>query len=167
MKKINILIGLMYILSVFVYAKSSMSCNEYYKDEYSGREKVAKVAKLKDNYMNRYHEDVVYAICKTKEDPYSSFRSGYISKRDTDAILAVFGKNNLNPKLTSSEISYRFVKEKLDNYGLCSYCSDNATQWYVKRQDSKCANLVQKALDGNQNAINILINFPDYCEWNY
>jgi hypothetical protein len=55
------------------------------------------------------------------------------------------------------------VELKLLELGMCNACADNAAAFYVKMPASRCAQLVQQALEGNSVAIKKLLDNPDYC----
>jgi hypothetical protein len=63
--------------------------------------------------------------------------------------------------------SYKNIKQKFSDMGLCSACADNVTQYYRKKPDSRCGALAKKALAGNPEAETELIAFPSYCVWEY
>ena len=63
--------------------------------------------------------------------------------------------------------SYKIIKQKLTDMGLCNACADNVTQYYRKKPDSRCGALAKKALAGNPEAEAELITFPPYCVWEY
>ena len=56
---------------------------------------------------------------------------------------------------------------QLSDLGLCSACADNVANYLMSKPNSRCTRLAKKALNGNENAIDVLVSNPDYCVWNY
>jgi hypothetical protein len=72
-------------------------------------------------------------------------------------------RTKIDPKLLRhDDIDNRFLA-----MGLCSACADNVTQFYISKPDSQCGRLARSAIEGNQEAINLLQTDPSYCRWNY
>jgi hypothetical protein len=62
-------------------------------------------------------------------------------------------------------------REDLDNrlleMGLCSACTGNVVEFYIKQPHSSCANLTRRALEGDPAAADELRSDPDYCRWRW
>ena len=165
MKKVLLLaFGLM--LSSF-YAIAGVQCSDvkYGNENYHEKmEELAKLARLPDNYYNRYHEDVVSALCQGNgKGVKSSIDNGFIKKSEVEAIkevLALDGRSDFGK-------SYGYSKQKFSDIGLCSACADNVAQYYTHKPKSKCGKLAKHALEGNPHAVEELQTFPEYCTWKY
>jgi hypothetical protein len=68
-------------------------------------------------------------------------------------------------RMSAADLAYDRLYSQLDKIGLCTACADNATRIYLSNPNSQCGRTIQAALNGNQNAIAMLVNdFPDYCK---
>lgn len=66
-------------------------------------------------------------------------------------------------KVSDSDLREDDVENKLIAMGLCNACAANVSEVYTKRPTSRCAKLTTQALQGNSEAIEALVSFPDYC----
>ena len=148
---------------------AQISCHDlkYSSPQYSDKmDDLAKQAKLPENYWSRYHEDAVRYFCKGDTKAVDGLvDSGMVKAQEAIAIGKVLGKT-YKPK-TRSEVgkTYASSRQKFVEMGACSACADNIAQYYSKSPDSRCGKLAQQALDGNKDAIEELVAFPDYCKW--
>ncbi len=70
-------------------------------------------------------------------------------------------KKSMFPASTLKEYD---ASDRLVSLGLCSACADGAAYRYVHAPQSKCAQLVQRALMGNRAALDIFRQQPDFCD---
>jgi hypothetical protein len=66
-------------------------------------------------------------------------------------------------RVSASDLREDDVENKLLALGLCNVCANNVAELYIKAPASRCTKLVKQALDGNSEAIETLVSFPDYC----
>jgi len=116
--------------------------------------------------FNRYHETVVSEICARKTAVVAEFvDKGFISAKQVSDL-----KRILTPSLqgrSEAGKTYGFVKEKFEIMGLCSACADNVAQHYTKNPSSACGKLAKSSIEGDPEAIQVLLAFPSYCVWKY
>lgn len=161
----NWLIILLILMSFTANAGVKCSDVKYGTENYHEKmEELAKLARLPDDYYNRYHEDVVSYLCEGNiKEIESLIDNGFVKSSEVEAIKEALSKNK------RSEIgqSYGDSREKFSEMGLCSACADNVAQYYTKKPKSQCGKLAKQALEGNSNAVSELQSFPSYCEWKY
>jgi hypothetical protein len=131
-------------------------------------DQLAKEAELPGNYWNRYHAAVVRNFCDANIKGVDSIVDrGEVKAKQAQAIAKVLGKDyQIKPRSETGE-TYGSSKQKFIEMGACSACADNIAQYYAKKPDSQCGKLARDALDGKPDAIKAIVDFPDYCKWNY
>lgn len=151
--------------SVASYAKVSCSDITYGSESYGDKmEELAVLARLPENYYNRYHEDAVGYICKNDTKSLKALiDDGYVKKSEVESIKEVLGADN---RSKSGKV-FSDSRKKLINIGLSEVDADNAARYYSKAPKSKCGKLAKSALEGNQHAIKELLTSPHYCTWKY
>lgn len=161
----NWLMILLVFMSFTVNAGIKCSDVTYGTENYiDNMEKLAKQARLPDDYFNRYHEDVVSALCEgNNKDIKDLIDNGFVKSSEVEAIKEVLGKN----KRSEEGKSYGYSKEKFLAMGLYPIIADNVAQFYTKKPNSKCGKLAKQALEGNPDAISELQSDPSYCTWKY
>jgi hypothetical protein len=162
---VKLVASILLTLPFSIYAGVKCSDVKYGKESYHEKmEELAKLARLPDDYYNRYHEDVVSDLCEGKpEEVKSLIDSGFVKRSEVEAIKEVLGKDNRSDEGKS----YGFSKEKFSDMGLCGACADNVAQYYTKKPHSKCGKLAKQALEGNPRSVEDLQSFPSYCTWAY
>lgn len=131
-------------------------------------DELAKRAGLPDNYWSRYHESVVSDLCSGNiEDVDKLIDNGFVKLQEAQGIAEVLGKTYKPKQRSETGKSYEYSKEKFLEMGACGACADNIAQYFTKKPNSPCGKLAKQALEGNPDAINKLVAFPDYCEWKY
>lgn len=165
MKKLFFLVFLSVLFQFSATAGVKCSDVKYGNENYHEKmDELAKLARLPDNYYNRYHEDVVSNLCKGDAKGIKGLiESGHVNKSEVEAIKEVLGMDGRS----DTGKSYGYSRKKFSDMGLCSACSDNVAQYYTKAPNSKCGKLAKQALEGNPNAIEELQSFPSYCTWKY
>lgn len=127
-------------------------------------DRLAKLARLPDDYYTRYDEDIVGYLCKGDTKAIQSeVDAGFVKQSEVDGIKEALGLD----KRSDIGMSYGYSRQKFSDMGLCEACADNVAQYYTKKPDSKCGKLAKRALEGNPRAVDTLQSFPDYCTWHY
>ena len=127
-------------------------------------EKLAKEARLLDNYYNRYHEAVISSICSgDQREVKKKIDMGFVKPPEVEAIKEVLGKD----KRSEKGKSYGYSKERFLEIGLCMHVLTYVAQFYTRKTTSRCGKLAKQALEGNPNAIDDLRRNLSYCRWNY
>jgi hypothetical protein len=152
-----------------MFAQISCQDLKYGNPRYSDKmDELAKQAELPGNYWNRYHEDAVRYFCKGDIKGVDKLvDSGMVKAQEAIAIGKVLGKTYKQKPISEVGKTYASSKKKFVEMGACSACADNVAQYYSRSPDSRCGKLAQQALDGNKDAIEELVAFPDYCKWKY
>ncbi len=57
------------------------------------------------------------------------------------------------------------IRQELTSLGICQACAGNAAMYGVIKPNSECGNLVKNALNGDEDAMRKLEEFPAFCEW--
>jgi hypothetical protein len=158
----------------FVFAESALgrlSCadvkfgNPHYNENL---DKLAKKARLSDNYCSRYHESIVRDLCSGNiKEIDKLIDSGFVKSQEVQDIAKVLGKTYKPKKRSETGKRYGSSKEKFLDMGACNACADNIAQYYSKKPNSPCGKLATHALEGDTDAIKALVAFPDYCQWKY
>jgi hypothetical protein len=152
-------------------AFAQLSCGDvkYGKPGYHEKmDELAERAGLPDSYWNRYHEDVVRALCSGEiKDIDDLIDSGFVKPGEVKGIAQVLGKSYKPKQRSETGKRYGESRERFVEMGACSACADNIAQYYAKKPDSPCGKLAKQALEGNPGAIRKLAAFPDYCQWRY
>jgi hypothetical protein len=131
-------------------------------------EELSKKAKLPGDYFNKYHEDVVKALCSgNTEDVTSSIDGGYVEAKEVEAISKILGKPYKVKARSESGKSFGYSKKKFISMGLYPIDADNIAKFYTEKPSSPCGVLAKQALEGNPEAISKLKEQPDYCTWEY
>lgn len=129
---------------------------------------LARRAKLPDGAWNRYHESVVAGLCAGKrEEVRRLIDDGAVSGRDVERIARALGKPYAREKQTDSGKRYASARAKFAEMGACASCADNIAQYYVHKPGTRCGKLATRAVAGDAEAIDALVEFPEYCEWKY
>lgn len=148
-------------------ASAAVRCADvtYGNKNYSEKmEELARLARLRDDYYNRYHEEVVSDLCKGKiTNVKKMIDNGDVESSEVESIKEVLGLT----KRSDVGQSYGFSKKKFIEMGLCGACADNVAQYYTKKPTSQCGVLAKKALEGNPIAVEDLLTFRKFCEWKY
>ena len=151
--------------------QAQISCQDlkYGSPHYSDKmDELAKQAELPNNYWNRYDESAVRDFCKGDMKGVDGLvDSGMIKAQEAKAIAKVLGKTYTEKPRSEVGKTYASSKQKFIKMGACNACADNIAQYYSKNPDSRCGKLAQKALDGNKDAVDDVVAFPDYCKWKY
>lgn len=161
------------ILSFFhvgsVFAQMSCADFAYGKPNYHEKmDELAAKAGLPDNYWSRYHEAAVRDLCTGNiKDVDKLVDSGFVKAEEIQSIAKVLGKPYKPPKRSETGKSYGYAREKFQEMGACNACADNIAQYYTRKPNSPCGILAKQALEGNPDAIEKLVEFPDYCQWKY
>jgi hypothetical protein len=152
-------------------AFAGMSCadlhtrNPRYQDNMDA---MARQAGLPDGYWSKYHASVVGALCSGNTREVDSLvDNGYVKPQEAQNIARVMGMAYTPKKRSDTGKSYGYSKNKFIEMGACNACADNIAQYYTKKPDSRCGKLAKQALEGNPDAIRLLVSFPDYCQWKY
>jgi hypothetical protein len=128
---------------------------------------LAKKALLPDGYWNRYHEDLVRALCHGDAKGVTALiDDGSVSAEEAARLKMALTDT---PPVVRSDAgrSYGFSKQRFLDMGLCQACADNVAQWYVQRPTSRCGMLAKHSLEGDPDAIKEVKTFPSYCTWKY
>lgn len=138
---------------------------QYGNPNYSDNmDKLAKLARLPDNYYTRYDEDIVGYLCKgDTKSIQDEVNAGFVKQSEVDGIREALGLDNRS----DIGMSYGYSRQKFSDMGLCDACADNVAQYYTKKPASKCGKLAKHALEGDPRAIDTLKSFPEYCTWQY
>lgn len=164
---VMIMAGLVPVDSAF----AGLSCREVNRDNpnyHENMDVLAERAKLPDNYWNRYHEDVVRALCSgNAKDIDGLVDAGFMKPGEAQNIAKALGKTYQPKNRSEAGKSYGYSRKKFVEMGACSACADNIAQHYTKKPNSPCGKLAKQALEGNPEAIKKLVAFPDYCRWKY
>ncbi|MGA2888377.1 MAG: hypothetical protein ABSE51_10025 [Terracidiphilus sp.] len=151
--------------------RAQISCQDlkYGSPQYSDKmDELAKQAELPDNSWNRYHESAVRDFCNGDIKGVDKLvDSGMVKPNEAIAIGKVLGKTYKQKPISEVGKTYASSKKKFVEMGACSACADNVAQYYSRSPDSRCGKLAQQALDGNKDAIEEVVAFPDYCKWKY
>ena len=123
-----------------------------YLDDY--RERLGIEARLRDGYLNRYHESLVSDLCNNEnnEDIEWLIETGRVARSEVQSIKEVLGLD----KQYLRGLWYQSIRSEFDDMGIASVGASNATQAYVYEPESKCGKLAKSALQGNIQSINIL-----------
>lgn len=174
LRKGIITLFLFMILPVLILAEPALAqipCKDvkYGNPDYSDKmDELAQLAKLPDNYWNRYHEDVVSNLCSGNiKEIDGLLDSGFVKPQEVQNIAKVLGKTYKQKQRSESGQKYEVARRKFTEMGACNACSDNIAQYYTKKPNSTCGKLAKQALDGDPAAIRKLVAFPDYCRWSY
>jgi hypothetical protein len=160
---------LSFILAGSVFAQLSCKDVKYSNPNYHEKmDELAERAGLPDNYWSRYHEDVVRDLCNGSiKDIDELIDSGFVKPGEAQNIARVLGKAYKPKQRSETGKSYGYSRKRFSDMGTCSACADNIAQYYTKKPDSPCGKLAKQALEGNPDAVNKLVEFPDYCRWKY
>lgn len=90
---------------------------------------------------------------------------GSVAWEDEDTISRSVNVDRENN--SAADLRRYDLENKLLEMGLCTACADNVATYFMTKPDSHCARLARKALQGNTNAVQQLVAFPDDCKWNY
>ena len=123
-----------------------------YLDDY--RERLGIEARLRDGYLNRYHESLVSDLCNNEnnEDIEWLIETGRVPRSEVQSIKEVLGLD----KQYLRGLRYQGIISKFNDMGIASAGASNATYAYVYEPMSKCGKLAKSALQGNIQSINIL-----------
>lgn len=138
---------------------------QYGNPNYSeNMDRLAKTARLPNDYYTRYDEDVVGYLCKgDAKSVQDEVDAGFVKQSEVDGIREALGLD----KRSDIGMSYGYSRKKFSDMGLCEACADNVAQYYTREPESKCGKLAKQALEGNPRAIDTLQSVPDYCTWRY
>lgn len=156
--------------SMPVYAGVSCSDLEYGTAKYQeNMEILAAAAHLEGNYFNRYHEELVSAVCKGDSSAAQKLINiGSVSSKDAQAIVQVLGVKPVAPVEGSvADRNYAYAREKMSQLGLSEALSDNVAMYFAYKPSSECGAISKKALNGDQSSIALLLSSPSFCVWNY
>lgn len=152
-------------------AFAGLSCRDVHRDNpnyHDNMDTLAERAKLPDSYWNRYHEDVVRALCSgNAKDIDGLVDAGFMKPGEAQTIAKSLGKTYQPKKRSEAGKRYGDSRKNFVEMGACSACADNIAQHYTKKPNSPCGRLAMQALEGNPEAIKKLVAFPDYCQWTY
>jgi hypothetical protein len=87
------------------------------------------------------------------------------ARNDEDADDIFYSVDVLRSKNSPAALRLDDLDNKFLEMGLCSACAGNVAMFYVKKPDSRCAQLAKLALEGNPIATDTLRGFPPYCTW--
>lgn len=151
------------------FAQLSCSDVQYGNPNYQEKmDELAARAGLPDQYWNRYHEDVVRGLCSgNTRDIDALIDSGSVKSREVQGIARILGKTYKLKQRSESGKRYKYARERFSRMGACSACADNMAQYYTKKPDSPCGKLAKQALEGNPEATQKIVEFPNYCQWKY
>jgi hypothetical protein len=79
---------------------------------------------------------------------------------ETIYYLDVIRERNPPEALRLDDLDNKFLE-----MGLCSACAGNVAMFYVKKPNSRCAQVARQALEGSPVATKVLRDFPNYCAW--
>ena len=129
---------------------------------------LARQAQLPDNHWNRYHADAVADMCANNTKALDVLTGdGEISAAEISRIATVL-KKHYKPKARSgADVQYGEVREKLLKMGACSACADNIARYYVEKPHSQCTELAKRALSGDPESTEKMLEWPPYCRWAY
>ena len=154
---------------IILPAFAQISCNDIKygnKNYHSNMDRLADIAGLQG--WDKYHEGVVSSFCK---DDFKGVDidvdNGYVELKDALGIAKALGKKYIPKRRSEIGKSYGYSKQRFQEIGSCSVCSDNIAQHYTKTPNSRCGKLAKQALEGNPEAVKILLGFPDYCKWGW
>jgi len=85
----------------------------------------------------------------------------YDDKNDPDEIM--YDVDVYRSKNSADTLRYDDLDNKLLGTGLCSACASNAADYYLHKPNSRCAQLVNQAIEGNPIATKRPVDFPGYC----
>ena len=164
---VTIIPGLVFTASAF----AGLSCSDVNRDNpnyHDNMDMLAERAKLPDNSWNRYHEDVVRALCGGNvKDIDGLIDSGFVKPGEARDIARTLGKAYQPKKRSEAGKRYGDSRIKFAEMGAYNACADNIAQHYTKKPHSPCGRLAKQALEGNPSAIKKLVAFPDFCQWKY
>jgi hypothetical protein len=153
------------ILTGSAFAQISCKDVQYGNPNYSDKmDELAKLAKLPDDYWNRYHESVISSLCRGDVAEVDGLiDQGSVKVKEVQSIAKVLGKIYKPKQRTETGKRFGSAKEKFLQMGACSACADNIADYYANHPNSPCGKLAKKALEGHSDAIKKLVAFPDYC----
>lgn len=166
-----VFITILCIFNMVNRASAQMSCADLKYEAPNYHEKMDELAKratLPDNYWSRYHESVVSDLCSGNiADIDKMVDIGLVKSIEVQNIAKVLGKTYEAKLRSEVGKSYGYSRDRFVEMGACWACADNIAQYYTKKPNSPCGRLAKKALEGDPEAINKLVAFPDYCQWKY
>jgi hypothetical protein len=147
-----------------------ISCSDLKSDNPKYHEKMDELAEragLPDNYWNRYHESVVYSLCRGEIEVVDGMvDDGYVKPQEVQDIAKVIGKTYESKQRSEMGKRYEYSRKKFSEMGACNACAANIAVFYTEKPNSKCGRLAKQAIEGDPGAIERLVAFPDYCQPN-
>lgn len=153
------------LIAVTNIGNAALSCKNVtygdpnYLDDY--RERVGIEARLREGYVNRYHDSLISDLCNNEnnEDIEWLIESGNVLRSEIQSIKEVLGLD----KQYLRGLRYQSIKSKFADMGIASAGASNATESYINEPDSKCGKLAKNALQGNIQSIKTLRSGDGAC----
>ncbi len=121
-----------------------------------------------ENGADRYFSAFVSELCTGDGNGARDYVSNSQIPVDTAQYVAQhFGIKLQFEKPSAQSTEIEKTRQRLTGLGICQACAGHAAMHAVIKPNSECGNLVKNALNGNQEAIRRIDEFPAFCEWKF